>query len=162
MKKKFLTIAFLTSVFAISCDQISNTSSNKDVKAVEIVSGHEDQAADAASSKLGFLKELNGKYPMEVKLFDNAAFTQRLKKLLGDRYDFLKTTWAVETPIEFNHNVFKASACQAHNCPATNFIVVYDFGNDVMYAGIKEENVIKTYSENGKNIAEIEQWVKLD
>ena len=110
-------------------------------------------------NNLNFLKELDGKYPFEVELFDNTDFTQRLKKLLGNsRYNFLKETWAVEIPIEYKNNVFVASGCQAHNCGSTNFIVVYDFPNDVMYAGIREEDQITTYSENGGSSEKIIKW----
>lgn len=113
----------------------------------------------STSNNLEFLKELNGKYPSRAKLFDNSSFTQRLKKLLGNsRYNFLSETWAVETPMEFSNNVFVASGCQAHNCGSTNFIVVVDFSKNVMYAGIREEEKVKTYSEDGSNPPKIIEW----
>lgn len=117
------------------------------------------QSDNSTSNNLDFLKKLNGKYPYEVKLLDNTAFTQRLKKLLGNsRYNFLKETWAVETPMEFANNIFVASGCQAHNCGSTNFIIVVDFSNNVMYAGIREEDNVKTYSEDGSNSSKVSEW----
>ncbi len=114
-----------------------------------------------AANELDFLKDQDGKYPAEAKLFDNAAFTQRLKKLLGDdRYDFLKEKWAVETPMEFKNEVFVASGCQAHNCGSTNFIVVYDFTGNVMNAGIREEDKVKIYTENNSESPKINEWAK--
>ncbi len=117
------------------------------------------QPDNSTLNNLDFLKKLNGKYPYEVKLFENTALMQRLKKLLGNsRYNFLKETWAVETPMEFANNIFVASGCQAHNCGSTNFIIVFDFSNNVMYVGIREEDKVKTYSEDGSNSPKINEW----
>ncbi|MBN1637791.1 MAG: hypothetical protein JW866_02405, partial [Ignavibacteriales bacterium] len=109
---------------------------------------------------LEYLREFNGKYPYEVNLFDNQDFTDRLKNLLGSRYDFLISTWAVEFPIEVNNDIFVASACEAHNCDATNFIIVVDFSSNVMYAGIREEYNVETYSEDGSNSSQINNWAR--
>ena len=114
---------------------------------------------NSVSNTLDFLKKFDGKYPHEVKLLDNALFTQRLRKLLGNsRYNFLKETWAVETPMEFANNIFVASACQAHFCASTNFIIAVDFTKNVMYAGIREDDHVKTYSEDGSRSLEVSDW----
>lgn len=92
-------------------------------------------------------------------MLENGEFTQRLRKLLGtSRYNFLKETWNVETPIEFENNIFVASACQAHNCASTNFIITVDFTNNVMYAGIREEDKVKIYSEDGSRSIIVSDW----
>ena len=117
------------------------------------------QPDNSTSDNLDFLKKLNGKYPYEVKLFDNSTFKQRLKNLLGkSRYNFLTETWAVEVPMEFTNNIFVASGCQAHNCVSTNFIIVVDFSKNVMYAGIREEGKVKTYSEDGSSSSKVTEW----
>jgi hypothetical protein len=110
-------------------------------------------------NNLDFLKKLNGKYPWEVKLFNNSALMQRLKKLLGNsRFNFLKETWYLENPMEFTNNIFVASGCEQHNCGSTNFIIVYDFSNNVLYAGIREQDKVKTYSEDGSNSPKVNEW----
>lgn len=114
---------------------------------------------NSTTNNLDFLKKLNGKYPYEVNLFENSIFTQRLEKLLGkSRYNFLTETWAVEVPMEYANNIFVASGCQAHNCASTNFIIVFDFSKKVMYAGMREENEVKTYSEDGSNSTKVIEW----
>jgi hypothetical protein len=116
-------------------------------------------SCNQAVKKLDFLKDLNGKYPNEVALFDNAEFSQRLEKLLGDKYSFLKETCAVETPIVADSSLFVASGCQAHNCDATNFIVVYSFADDALYAGIREEGQVSVFSEKeGSTVKAIDEW----
>ncbi len=115
---------------------------------------------DTNSNDIDFLKKFNGKYPYEVKLLDNSIIKKRLKNLIGDsRFFFLKKTWAVETPMEIKNNIFVASACEAHNCNMTNFIIALDMSKNIMYVGIREEGKIRTYTEAGNNFPEqIQEW----
>jgi hypothetical protein len=118
-------------------------------------------ACNRTSHNLDFLKDFNGKYPMEVALFDQVALTQRLEKLLGEKYLFLKETWGVEFPMEATDDLFVASACQQHNCDQTNFVIVYSFTDDVLYAGIREEGQVSVFSEKkGSSHERIEAWAK--
>jgi hypothetical protein len=114
------------------------------------------------SDNLDFLKSTNGKYPYEIKLLKNPILTQRLKKLIGNRYNFLKDTWAVENPIEVKDNIFVAYGCQAHNCGSTNFIIIIDFYKDAMYAGIRENDNVKIYSEDGSDSRKLNDFASGD
>ncbi len=110
-------------------------------------------------TSLAYLKNYNEKYPGEVRLFSKPQFVNRVKALTGARYALLKKYWNVESPIEIGADNFIAYACQAHNCDVTNFMIIYDFNNDKMYVGIREEEKAKTYSENGTSIpARLTQW----
>lgn len=114
-----------------------------------------------ASTSLAYLKNYDKKYPYEVKLFSKPQFVNRVKALTGIRYSLIKKYWNVESPIEITGDNFIAFACQAHNCNATNFIIIYNLENDKMYVGIREEEKAKTYSENGTSIpARLDEWVK--
>ena len=108
---------------------------------------------------MAFLRKLQGKYPYDVKLFNSQALSTRLKKLLGNRYQYMIKTWAVEIPIEIKNNLFVASGCEQHNCGATNFIIVYDFAKNNLSVGVREEDKVKTYSEDGSNSPRVLQWV---
>lgn len=99
------------------------------------------------SKTLNFLKALNGKYPNDVKIFDDKKFKDRLKSVLSSRYTYLMETWGPETPIEITGDFFISEACQKHNCYDTNFIIIYDFDNDVLEIGIKEGMKISVYSD---------------
>ena len=116
------------------------------------------QSGKTQPAKLDFLRKYNGKYPYEVRLLKNAVLIQRLKKLLGKRYNFLVHTWATENPIEVRNNIFIASGCQAHNCGSTNFIIVVDFRKNVLYTGIREEEKVKIYAEDGSSNKELNSW----
>jgi len=112
----------------------------------------------SVNSEVAFLANYNEKYPNEVNLLNNPTIKERLKNLIGNRFSFLEETWAVESPIKVVNNTFIASGCQAHNCSATNFIIVVNLESNIMYVGIREEEVIKTYSEDGTISTYIEEW----
>jgi Domain of unknown function (DUF4359) len=118
------------------------------------------ESTDRSDTSLNFLKDMNGKHTFHVKLFDNPSFSNRVKKIIGSRFEFLKETWAVEPPMEFVNNVFSATGCQEHNCPENNFVIVYDFTTDVMSVGIHEAWKITTYSENGIIPPQIFDWIR--
>lgn len=110
------------------------------------------------SADISYLKNCEGKYPSEVKLLGNNPLTKRLKILIKNRYVFLKNTWTVETPIEIKKNQFIAWGCQQHNCSNTNFMIVVDFAKNVVYVGVREEENVKIYSEDGTSNNEITKW----
>lgn len=113
------------------------------------------------NDNIDFLNNMNGKYPFKVKFLENILIKRRLKKLLGNRFAFFVETWAVETPIIIENNIFVAWGCQQHNCGSTNFIIVVNLQKNVMYAGIREEGQIETYSEDENTLPkQLLEWVK--
>lgn len=127
--------------------------------AFTIVAQSNTKVKPKASTSLAYLKNYDTKYPGEVKLFSKPQFVNRVKALIGTRYTLLKNYWNVESPIEITGGNFIAYGCQQHNCDVTNFMIIYNFANDKMYVGIREEEAIKTYSENGSPIpARLNEW----
>ncbi len=102
---------------------------------------------DRKVTDLDFLVQYEGKYPHDVNFLDNPAIQQRLRAMLGDRFLFLREKWMVETPIKIKNNIFVASACEAHNCDNTNFMIAIDIANNRMYAGVREGQNAKIYYE---------------
>jgi len=124
-----------------------------------IITADQQQIINTNKENLDFLIDYKGKYPYNVKLLENPALIKRMKKLLREsRFNFLKETWAVESPIEIENNIFTAEACEQHNCGATDFIIVYDFESDLLYIGIKEEYITRIYSESGETCQQIIDW----
>jgi hypothetical protein len=119
---------------------------------------HPVPGKDTSKNEFGFLREYHGKYPADVKLLEDPRLMPRLEKLLGNRFAFLKETWAVESPMEIRNNFFVASACMAHNCGSTNFIIIIDLLKNVVYAGIREDDKVKTYAEDYSSNAELDRW----
>lgn len=113
------------------------------------------------TNSIAYLQNYKGKYPFQVKLFRNAPFVNRVKALVGSRYKLIQKDWNVESPIEVDSGYFKAWACRAHECPRTNFLIVYNFSEDKMYVGIRENEKSQIYSENGEQIPLVmKEWAK--
>lgn len=148
MKKITVSAAVMMSLLTVGISQHS---------VAKIVETQKNTLGDDPS--MAFLRKLQGKYPFDVKLFNSQSLTTRLKKLLGNRYQFMVSTWAVEVPIEVKNNLFVANGCEQHNCGATNFIIVYDFTKNNLSAGIREGDKVNTYSEDGSNSPRVMQWV---
>ncbi|MDI9873832.1 hypothetical protein [Flectobacillus rivi] len=148
MKKITVSAAVMMSLLTVGISQHS---------VAKIVETQKNTVGDDPS--MTFLRKLQGKYPFDVKLFNSQSLTTRLKKLLGNRYQFMVSTWAVEVPIEVKNNLFVANGCEQHNCGATNFIIVYDFTKNNLSAGIREGDKVNTYSEDGSNSPRVMQWV---
>jgi hypothetical protein len=95
-----------------------------------------------------------------IILFDNKIFTDRLKNLLGDKYQFLQNRWSTEVPIEIKNNNFVAKACESPNCGWTDFIIVYNISNNVMSVGIRNEKKVSIFSEKTKDSELINEWAQ--
>ena len=98
-------------------------------------------ASKSTLTDISSLRKLNGS-TLKSDFFDNLIVKQRLQTLLGkERYSFMIDYWS----------------CMSHNCPNVNFIVIIDIAKNTFHAGIRENDVIKTYSENENNKT---QWIK--
>jgi hypothetical protein len=105
------------------------------------------------------LKELKGKSPKNTKLLINPILTDRLIKLISEeKYQFIKSNWELESPIEFINNVLITSGCQKKDCKMNNFIIVIEYSKDALHVGIKQGVEIKTYSEDGGKSPRIKVW----
>jgi hypothetical protein len=103
-------------------------------------------------------KNLEGKYPFEVKLLENTLLEKKIKNLIGNRFYFLKNTWSTEVPIKIEDGFFVASGCEQHNCNNTNFIIVMELKTNKLFVGIREENEIELYSEGDFEPTQITDW----
>jgi len=115
------------------------------------------------SANIEFLKQYNGKYSYEVKLFNNAVIKQRLQKLLGAQFNYLvKSIWQVETPIKVENNFVYAWAMQAHSGGDPAATLLADISKNILYVKIVKGNQTKIYSEDGSNTVpkELEDWAK--
>ena len=167
-----LITSFLLTFACSSCNQAERSGNKENVLTEKEQAQGKDSVKPAIDSQvtkipapvssvpgdLDFLRNLNGKYPYDVKLLDNPELKKRLTSLLGNRFGFMKTTWAVEEPIEIKNNIFVATGCEAHNCGSTNFIIAVDLAKNIVYAGVRENDQVKTYSENGSSIQQVNDW----
>ena len=158
---KILSTIILIS-FVLTSFELINKSENNDKTQKEKENKLNKKESKGTPNNLNFLRKMNGKYPFEVKLLDNKIVKNRLIKLIGSRYNFIKeiSAYGPSEPIEIKNNIMTASVCQQHNCGSTNFILVVDLLKNIIYVGIRENNKIKTYSEDGSKSQRLNDWVK--
>ena len=114
---------------------------------------------NAVSDNLDFLNKLDKKYPHEIELLDNPIIKKRLKKMLGTQYDFMKSIWEVETPIEISNGLFYAEGMQAHSGGDPSAVLMADINKNVLYVGIRKDEQEKIYSEDGSNAPQrLQDW----
>lgn len=109
--------------------------------------------AEATPSRPAFLETLSksgGKYPAEIKLLKLPELRDRLRKLLGKDHGDLEAHWNVESPIEIKNGIFKASACEAHNCGSNTYFIFVDIKNNNINVYHIEEGSTRDYLESGK------------
>lgn len=112
-----------------------------------------------SSERVNFLKHLDGKYPIDVNLLGNPIVKKGLKNLTEDRFDFIKKNFNTQMPIVIKNNYFVSEACKAHECGFTEFIIIVDLTNDVLYVGIRDSGKIQTFSEdNGLDPELLKTW----
>ena len=93
-------------------------------------------------------------------MLENKHIKNTLIAMLGNkRFSFLKRNFSVENPIDIKDNLLTATACQQHNCSDTNFIVIVDISNGKVYAGIRENGVVKTYPSNVEKPIQLVAWL---
>jgi hypothetical protein len=113
----------------------------------------------STENNLEFLISTNGVYPKDMNLLQDSILRKRLKNLIGTRYNFLISNWDVENPIEVKNNIFVAFGCQSHNCDSTNFIIIIDFSKNILYCGVRENNNVKSFSEDGSSTQKLNDFV---
>ena len=110
-------------------------------------------------SSLNSLRKFDGKYAYEVKLLSNPILKNRLINLIGKkRYNYMKSTWAVEGGISIENEILEAWGCEAHNCDMTNFEIVADLNNDKLYVGYMVEGKSEKFGETADFPEALLEW----
>ena len=134
-------------------DTNENTTKQENDKRINISNTKTEETS------LNSLRKFNGEYSYDVKLLSNPILKKRLISLIGrKRYEYMKTTWAVEGGIVVENDIFEAGGCEAHNCNMTNFIIVVDLKKDVLYVGYMVEEEIKKFGEENGFPKQLLQW----
>ena len=152
----FTICSILFVAIVVSCSQSGQSKSGD---SEQNNSATENSSKSNEEQNLDFLKKYDGKYADEVHLFEKKIFTERLEKLIGtENFKMIKDDWTTLMPMEYAKDIFTAEGCKPHDCGANNYIIVHDFSEDVMYAGISNNEKAETFSENGKTSPKVEKW----
>ncbi|MCQ9636930.1 hypothetical protein MP477_18410 [Chryseobacterium sp. WG23] len=91
-----------------------------------------------------------GKYPHDIKLFEDKNLTERLKKVVGPQYDEMVKFFNVESPIVSENGIYKLNGCKQHDCPGYSTSIYYDAKNDNLNVAIDKNGKVSDFAEKGK------------
>jgi hypothetical protein len=148
---KYLFI--LLSLLILSC-QSSISQEDQSV----IVSS--SSSAQAPESPCIFLMNFDGKFAYDCNLLENPITGSHLKELLGERYDFLISTWEEEVPIEIQDSVLFTQAYQ-YDKRDPGAVIMIDIKRNLYTVGVLENGKVKLYFDDSTFYPErLKYWVK--
>lgn len=154
------TLGFMGCLFRKKDNEIQpveKTNENNTIKETDNRVNISNRKSEETS--LSSLRKFNGEYPYDVKLLSNPILKKRLISLIGrKKYEYMKTTWAVEGGIMVENDILEAGGCEAHNCNMTNFIIVINLKKDILYVGYMVEEEIKKFGEMNDFPVQLLEW----
>ncbi|RXM50244.1 MULTISPECIES: hypothetical protein [unclassified Chryseobacterium] len=160
--KKLITGALTLLVLGtvVSCKKETNTQSSVSTDTLatvlpkdSTVTPKTDSATVTAASTnatVDIITKNEGKYPHDVKLFEDKSFAERVKKLVGKEYDEMLKNFNVESPIVSDNGIYKTHGCKQHDCPGYATSIYYDSKNDNLNVSIDKNGKISEFLEKGK------------
>lgn len=145
---------FLLSLLFASCQP---SISHDDQSTIAVI----DSSALIPESPCIFLMNFNGKYAFDCQLLDNQITGTHLKQLLGERYDFLKSVWEVEVPIDIQDSVLYTQAFQDNSGGDPGAVILIDIKRNLYSVGILEKGEVKLYFDDSAFYPDrLKYWVE--
>ncbi len=144
---------------AVSCKKETNTQSSVSTDTLATVLPKDSAAApdtdsvdtpSSSASADNIITKNVGKYPHEIKLFEDKSITDRLKKLVGSQYDEMVKFFNVESPVISENEIYKLNGCKQHDCPGYATTIYYDSKNDNLNVSIDKNGKVTEFAEKGK------------
>ena len=158
--KKIKYLPFLLFLIFYNCDQIKKEKISEPVENNNEIDKEVDKSelevVKVVAKTLPELFSLNdyiGKYPTQIKLFENEILASRLKKINRLDYDALVANWNTETPITIEDDIVHSSGCKAHDCPSSGYELFIDLKNDNINIYHFRGNTLRVYTEK--------EWITL-
>lgn len=107
-------------------------------------------AATSTTAATEIITKNEGKYPHDIKLFEDKNFAERVKKLVGKEYDEMLKNFNVEGPIVSDNGIYKLHGCKQHDCPGYATSIYYDSKNDNLNVSIDKNGKVTDFAEKGK------------
>lgn len=155
--KKIIAGAFVLSLCVISCKKETKTESSVNTDTLGAVTPKDsvsapknDSVAASPSRSTDIITKNVGKYPHDIKFFEDKIITERLKKLVETQYDEMVKNFNVESPIAFENGIYKLTGCKQHDCPGFATNIYYDAKNDNLSVSIEKNRKVINFDEKGK------------
>jgi len=153
--------AFALSLCVVSCKKETKTESSVSSDTLATVMPQDSvttpktdstttAAAPSAPASENIIMKNVGKYPHDIKFFEDKGITERLKKLTGAQYDEMVKNFNVESPISSENGIYKLTGCKQHDCPGYATSIFYDAKNDNLNVSIDKNGKATEFAEKGK------------
>jgi hypothetical protein len=158
MKRMILSACAFSLLMVVSCKKetkIDTSSTSADSlsttmpkDSVTTIKG--SVALSSTSSIDNIITKNIGKYPHDIKLFEDKNFEGRVKKLAGTQYGEILENFNVESPIVSENGIYKITGCKQHDCPGYSTSIFYDSKNNNLNVFIDKNGKITDFAEKGK------------
>jgi len=149
MKKLILNACAFSLLTVVSCKKETKIDPSSAI-IKDSVTIKADSAASSASSTRNIITNNIGKYPHDIKLFENKDFTERVKKITGAQYDEIFNNFNVESQIVSENGIYKVTGCKQHDCPGYSTSIFYDSKNDNLNVAVDKNGKITDFTEKEK------------
>lgn len=143
-----LFLVFILMLSVISCKKEEEPLEQEKIH--EILPDEKLVSDKEVNDPIQLLKNLEGKYPRQEKLFDNKQVADRLQNLEGLDYEVFYQFWNTETPVEIEEGILHSSGCKQHDCPSANFELYWDLNNDVINVYHFRNNTLRIYQDKSR------------
>lgn len=157
--KRIIAGAFALSLCVVSCKKEAKTESSASTDTLatvmpkdSVITKNDSVASPPPSAPTpdNIITKNVGKYPHDIKLFEDKSITERLKKLAGAQYDEMVKNFNVESPVTTENGIYKLSGCKQHDCPGYATHIYYDAKNDNLNVSIDKNGKVTDFAEKGK------------
>jgi len=158
--KRLKYLPFVLLILFYNCNQIkkekihepveNNNEINKEVDKGEF---KDVKAVAKTLPELFSINDYIGKYPTQIKLFQNEILANRLKNINRLDYNALISNWNTETTLIIEDQIIHASGCKANNCPSSGYELFIDLKNDNINIYHFRGNTLRVYTEK--------EWITL-
>lgn len=155
--KKIIAGAFALSLCAISCKKETKTGSSVSTDTLatvmpqdSVIIKNDSVESPPSSAPDNIITKNVGKYPHDIKFFEDKNITERLKKLTGAQYDEMVKNFDVESPVSSENGIYKLTGCKQHDCPGYATSIFYDAKNDNLNISINKNGKVTEFAEKGK------------
>ena len=156
---KFIYSLLIVTCVCCSCNNESG--SKKDDKKTNAVTENRDSLPVADSIGLTYFRDLMGKYPNEIKLFEKPELVTRLKKMMGPEFDFMRQNWETEVPIDISNGIAFTWGMKAHSGGDPGSALCADINKNVLFTAIRKDGKVQTYTEiNSPLPPQLLDWMK--
>ncbi|WP_454046672.1 hypothetical protein [Chryseobacterium sp. Marseille-Q8038] len=157
--KKVIAGAFALTLCVVSCKKETKTESSTSTDTLATVMPKDSVSTPKSDSvappppsatSARIITKNVGKYPHDIKFFEDKSITERLKKLVGAQYDEMVKNFNVESPVASENGIYKLTGCKQHDCPGYATSIFYDAKNDNLNVSIDKNGKITDFAEKGK------------